>query len=289
MIEDAITALPCWQGGITLAPLLGGITNRNFVVTDQAGRFVVRLGSDIPLHGVMQFNELAAARAAHAAGISPEVVYAIRGAMVSRFVEGRALLPEDFRAPATRAAALEIVRRCHTDVARHLRGASLIFWVFQVNRSYLGTLDDAGSRLHGRLADLAALNARLEAAVGKVNIVFGHNDLLAANWLDDGKRLWLIDWDYAGFNSPLFDLANLSSNNGFSAAEDEALLAGYFGQPPDDGLRRSFKAMACASLLREALWSAVSEIFSTVDFDYAAYTEDYFARLEIALLAADLA
>lgn len=122
----------------------------------------------------------------------------------------------------------------------------------------------------------------LERAVGPVEVVFAHNDLLAGNFIDDGARLWLVDWDYAGFNSPLFDLANLASNNEYPAEMESRLLAAYFGQPADAALARRFSALKCASLLRETLWSMVSEIHSTLDFDYVAYSDANLARFERA-------
>lgn len=284
-IEDVIAGLPCWGGPITVSPLAGGITNRNFRVDDPGrGSFAVRFGSDIPVHGIMRFNELAAARAAYGAGLSPEVVHAEDGILVSRFITGRVLTADDVRAPGMLPRLVEMVRRCHVDIPRLLRGPTLAFWVFQVNRSYIATLLDDGSWLIPDTYRLAALNNRLEALVGPVSIVFGHNDLLPANLIDDGHRLWLLDWDYAGFNSPLFDLANLSSNNGLSQQEDLDLLARYFGKTPDSDLMRRFTAMRCASLLREALWGAISESRSEIDFDYHAYTLDYLARLEQAML-----
>jgi len=124
--------------------------------------------------------------------------------------------------------------------------------------------------------------ADLETIVGAVDIVYGHNDLLPSNLLDDGKRLWLIDWDYAGFNSPLFDLANLCSNNELDAASETWLIEAYFDRRADDALMRRYHAMKCASLLRETMWSMISEIHSTLDFDYAAYTAENLARFERA-------
>lgn len=126
------------------------------------------------------------------------------------------------------------------------------------------------------------LNEELEEAVGEVKIVFGHNDLLAANFINDGKRLWLLDWDYAGYNTALFDLANLSSNNELSAGQEDWVLETYYQQPVTDRLRRRLAAMKCVSLLRETLWSIVSEIHSTLDFDYVGYTQKNFTRLEQA-------
>ena len=279
---DAIRALPCWTGSVGIAPLQGGITNRNYRVIDSERRsYVVRIGRDIPEHGVMRFNELAAARAAHAAGISPEVVHAGEGLLVSRYVEGRTLAPEDVRDVATLDRVAAIVRRCHQEIPRHLRGPALVFWVFQVVRNYLGFLrEHAAVAGDVPLEALAERNARLERAVGPVDIVFGHNDLLAANLIDDGERLWLIDWDYAGFNSPLFDLANVASNNGLAPGLEERLLRQYYGTTPDAAVRRGFLAMQCASLLREGLWGAVSRHTSRIDFDYGAYAADYLRRFE---------
>jgi thiamine kinase-like enzyme len=112
--------------------------------------------------------------------------------------------------------------------------------------------------------------------------VFGHNDLLPGNFIDDGQRIWLVDWDYAGFNSPLFDLANLAANNDYPPEMERDLLGLYFGTPPDEGLLRSYAAIKCASALRETLWSMVQEVHSTLDFDYVQYTEDNLARFEQA-------
>jgi thiamine kinase-like enzyme len=110
--------------------------------------------------------------------------------------------------------------------------------------------------------------------------VFGHNDLLAGNLIDDGRRLWLIDWDYAGLNTPLFDLANLASNNAFTRDDEATLLHVYFDAAPDAATLRGYDAMRVASLLRETLWSMVSELHPAVDFDYAAYTRENLARLD---------
>ena len=126
------------------------------------------------------------------------------------------------------------------------------------------------------------INAELEKTVGAIKLVFGHNDLLAANFIDDGRRLWLLDWDYAGYNAALFDLANLSSNNELSAEQEDWILETYYQQPVTDKLRRRLAAMKCISLLRETLWSIVSEIHSTLDFDYEQYTEKNLSRFEMA-------
>ena len=280
-IEKA-RALSCWHGAVDPQPLGGGITNSNFVVNDGGNKFVVRIGEDIPEHGIMRFNELAASRAAFAAGISPEVVHAEAGALVLKFVEGLTFGPEDVRKPENLERIVPLIRRVHEELPHHFKGPALVFWVFHVLRDYTRTLQDGDSRMAGQLADLSKVAETLEEAVGPVRMVLGHNDLLAANFIDDGARLWLIDWDYAGYNSPLFDLGGLVSNNELTPDQERWLLETYYGGPADAALLRRFEAMKCASLLREAMWSMVSETHSTIDFDYVTYTDENLARFRRA-------
>ena len=281
--EDRAAGLAIWTGPVTAEPLAGGITNRNFLVVDAGERYVVRIGRDLPVHHVMRFNERAASRAAHAAGISPEVVHTEPGVLVMRFIDGMTCTAEDIRHGARLAKIVTLLKRVHHTMPIHLRGPLLAFWVFHVMRDYTHTLEEAGSRHAARLGELRDTTDELEKAVGPVDLVFGHNDLLPGNFIDDGDRVWLIDWDYAGFNSPLFDLANLASNCEFDRDQENWLLTEYFGRAPTAGLLRSYGAMKCASLLREAMWSMVSEIHSELDFDYPGYTADYLDRFARAL------
>ncbi|RMD65249.1 MAG: choline kinase, partial [Alphaproteobacteria bacterium] len=146
--------LPCWSGAVAPVPITGGITNVNFMVEDGGTRFFVRVGEDIPVHGVLRFNELAAARAAAAAGISPEVIYSEPGILVTRFIEGRAWTPQEARDPANLPRIVDLIRRCHREVPLHLRGPVVMFWVFHVVRDYAATLCAADSRHVAVLPDL---------------------------------------------------------------------------------------------------------------------------------------
>jgi len=269
---DRVRTLPLWQGNVQIAPLGGGITNLNFVVQDATRRAVVRIGDDIPVHQILRFNELAASRAAHAAGVSPAVLHAEPGALVIEFIDGQTMTSADLRTPALLDQALDLIIRAHRDIPLHVRGPILTFWVFHVIRDYAATLADATSPHVALMPGLLDQAAKLETAVGPIDLVFGHNDLLPGNFLHDGIRMWLIDWDYAGFNSPLFDLGGLAANNGLGAGQETHMLSRYFGGNPDAALIRRYHAMKAAAALRETLWSMVSEQHSALDFDYAAYT-----------------
>jgi len=269
-----IKNLDYWKGEISLEPVSGGITNQNFAVADQERKYFVRVGNDIPLHGVMRFNELQASRAASQVGLSPQVLHWVPGILVLDFIEGKTLSDKDVRQQHQLERIVPMLRTCHQEMAQSMRGPALIFWVFHVIRDYAATLVEGKSRMMGLLPSLLDKSQQLEKAVGPVNLVYGHNDLLPANFLDDGQRLWLVDWDYAGYNSPLFDLANLASNNALPPEQEDWLLNSYFNSTVSAEIRHAYEAMKCASLLRESLWSMVSEIHSTIDFDFIQYTDE---------------
>lgn len=280
-----VAALPIWSNRVDPVPLTGGLSNHNFKVEDRGRRYVVRVGDDLPVHGVVRANEIAASRAAHRAGVSPAVVHAEPGILVLDFIEGRTFSGEDVRNPANLERLVEVVRRCHRDVQNHLRGAAAMFWVFHVIRDYGHTLREGNSRHLPMLPELLARAERFEAVTGPIDVVFGHNDMLPANFIDDGKRIWVVDWEYAGFNTPLFDLGGLVSNSELSREQADQVLALYFGRPVDDQLRLRAQAMTAASLLRETMWSMVAEIHSKLDADYVAYTAENLRRFEAAYAA----
>lgn len=276
--QETIRSLPLWNGQPEIAVLKGGITNTNYKVVDGSHAYVVRLGDDVPVHQISRQNEVSASRAAHAAGVSPAVIHHQPGVLVLDYVAARTLDPEDVRSEAYLERIVRLVRRCHRETGRYYRGPAMIFWAFHIIEDYAVTLAGAGSPHAARLEELLAMSRLLEASAGPYDIVFGHNDLLASNFLDDGERLWLIDWDYAGYNTPLFDLGGLASNNDLTEGQEKWLLETYFEQPLTDDLWVRYQAMKCASLLRETLWSMVSELHSTIDFDYAAYSMDNLDR-----------
>ncbi|MFT5658396.1 MAG: thiamine kinase-like enzyme [Gammaproteobacteria bacterium] len=278
--EQKIAQLACWKSTVDIEPLSGGMTNLNFKVTDGADKYVVRLGSDDPIHLISRANERATCEAAFEAGLSPELVHAEPGVLVVRFVEGLVFQEADVRKPSNLIRITQLLREFHKKIPQNFQQIPVMFWVFQVLRHYQNLLQQGNSPYRNRLAELESIATTLEKAVGKIKIVFGHNDLLAANFIDDGEKIWLIDFDYAGFNSPLFDLSNLASNNEFSVDQEVTMLETYFDAFLNLRQWRSYYAMKCASLLRETLWSMVSETHSNLDIDFADYTRKNLARFE---------
>jgi thiamine kinase-like enzyme len=282
MIPKTIRALPCWQGEITAEPLHGGLSNESWKVTDAAGAHVVRFGRDYPFHHVDRAREVMTARAAHAAGFGPAVEYAAPGVSVGQFITAATWTPADVSAAPDRVGAL--LRRFHHEMPTHIAGAGFIFWPFHVIRDYARTIAAGGSPFAPDLSNHLALAAKLEAAQIPMPIVFGHHDLLPANFLDDGQKLWLIDYEYAGFGTAMFDLAGAASNAGMTGAETEALLVAYLGHKPDAAFARAFDAMQAASLLREAMWAMVSDLhLSAPGANYRAYAMENLEKLAASL------
>ncbi len=176
----------------------------------------MRFGQDYPFHHVFRDREVMTARAAHAAGFAPEVRYAEPGLMVTEFLGAKTYVAEDVRANIGRVARPD-ARLPPARCRNHVSGAGFMFWVVPRHPRLCA---HAGGRRqpHGAASCRAclALADELERAQTPLPIVFGHNDLLPANLLDDGQRLWLIDYEYAGFDTAMFDLASLASNAGMS-------------------------------------------------------------------------
>ena len=277
---DRARNLPCWRGRLTLEPLPGGLSNRNYRARDDQGEWVVRLAGEVPEHGIVRANDIAASRAAAAAGIAPELRYAEADVLVIRFIGGRALIEDDIKDPAMRVRVARLLRRTHHEVGQHLRGPAIMFWVFHALRDYAAQLQ--GTPDGGDLGRLMDVVEDLEWAVGPIEVVFGHNDLLPANIIDDGNRLWLIDWEFAGYGSPLFDLGNLASNARLDDAAWRDLLTAYHNAPPDRALLHRADAMRVASLLRETLWARVAKRHRRIAVDFDAYAAEYLQRFEDA-------
>ena len=273
---DKIKSLPIWTGPIEISPLEGGITNFNYLVKDSGKDSVVRMGSDIPEHLVFRSNEILVSKAAFEIGVSPELIYNEPGILVLDYIKSTTLEPITIRKNLERI--IPIVKKIHHSIPNKLSGQPSIFWVFYVIKYYSNFLLKNKSTHSSLISDLLSKSNKLQELSSPREIVFGHNDLLAANFLDDGSKIWVIDWEYGGFNDPLFDIGGLASNNDFDLDMENLALEMYFDKQPSKELIIKYNAMKTASLLRETMWSMVSEITSKLDFSYADYTSENLSK-----------
>jgi thiamine kinase-like enzyme len=282
-LEQALERVPHWHGAaLTTSFLSGGITNLNYRVDMDGEAYVLRLaGEDSELLGIVREAEYAAHLAAAGIGLAPDVLYFIRpeGYLVTRFVEGRALPPEEIRRPKTVVRVVEAMHAYHA-----LPPIAWPFSPFRTVEAYAGTARRHGVALPGPFtawhADLQTIEAALAAHGGAPRLC--HNDLLNANFLDDG-RLRILDWEYAGMGDVFFDLANFAVHHDFTEQNDRFLLEQYFAEPATPRRLARLSLLKIASDFREAMWGMVQLGISKLDFDFAEYADKHFRRMEARL------
>jgi thiamine kinase-like enzyme len=255
----------------------GGITNRNFKVTVDGDAFVLRVGGkDTELLGIDRSVEHGASLVAAELGIGPEVARFVEaeGWLVTRFVDGRPLPPDEMRRPENIERAARALRRLHDGPSIPGR-----FDSFRVVEAYRETAEANGVHVPDVYGWAKEIADRIERTRGAEPERPCHNDLLNANFIDEGDRLRIVDWEYAGMGDRFFDLANFSVNHELAGADNEALLAAYFGEIRREDVE-ALRLMRFMSDFREAMWGVVQQGISELDFDFVAYAHEHFARLE---------
>ncbi len=265
---------------LTLTALSGGITNRNFLVTvaGRSDRYVIRLaGNDTHLLGISREVEHAATVAAAGVGVGPEVTAFIRpeGWLVTRFIEGSPVSDEAVHRAATQRRVADSLRRIHDGPP--IPG---LFIPFRIVEAYRALAEARGVPIPAEYEVARSFSRRIELAflANPVELQPCHNDLLNANFIDDGNRIRIVDWEYAGMGDPFFDLGNFSVNHGLSPAEDAVVLAAYEGEVRPDRLAR-LTLMRTISDFREAMWGVLQQGISTLEVDFVAYAGEHFERL----------
>jgi thiamine kinase-like enzyme len=267
-VEPEQLAERVWPGQrVSIEPLGGGITNRNFKVEAEGQEFVLRVGGkDTELLGIDRTAEYAASRVAAELGLAPEVVAFIEpeGYLVTRYVGG-AVGEVEIRLVG---AAL---RRLHDGPALPGR-----FDSFRVVEAYRDIAVQRGVHVPAAYKRAKDVADRIEYRRVGAPLRPCHNDLLSANFIDGGDRLWLVDWEYAGMGDPFFDLGNFAVNNDLTEDDEHDLLVAYGSEGDDDALL----LMRFMSDFREAMWGVVQLAISELDFDFGAYAEEHFERLD---------
>ena len=257
-------------------PLDGGITNRNYRVALGGEDYVLRIcGKDTAVLGIDRDAECEATMAAARLGVGPEVVLYRPDleVLVTRWLDGRPARADDVRAAVEPIAAALVAVHGGPPLPTRFDTFSLVI-------DYRDEIRDRGGPDPPFFHEAAAAAARIQAVLTGPDHapVPCHNDLLPGNFLIAGDHVRIVDWEYAGMGDRFFDLGNLAVNNGFDADEEERLLAAYFGEPSPRRLA-ALRLMRVMSDFREAMWGAVQDVVSELDFDYRAYRNEHFERL----------
>ncbi len=297
-IQHILNRLPRFAGhaGLRITELSGGITNRNYKIELDHEIYVLRIGGNETIHlGIDRRVEYGCTLAASRVGVAPEPIAFLEpeGYLVTRFVAGVGI-------PAEQIADAGTIRRVVASLKLYhaLEQFPGQFSPFRVVETYEDTARRFGVSLPANMNRFLNLSREIETALRRDPFTPRpcHNDLLNGNFIDDGTRIRILDWEYGGLGDGFFDLGNFAAPHDFTPDQEELLLRAYFGIDDlgrDDpagrlyGPRRArLKLMRVMSDLREAMWAMVQAGVSKLDFDYAGYGQKYFDRVEAAVSGA---
>jgi len=282
-VDEVIAAIPDWAGRTATAePIAGGLTNRNFrVVVDGVPYFVRIPGPGTDLLAVDRANELHNTRAAAEAGVGPRVVHHLPrwDVIALEWLDARTMTNDAFQVQGEPARIGEALRRLHA--GPRFRDD---FDMVALSARYLRVIDERGIRVPDGYRDHLGAVPRIDAALRArpLATVPCHNDLLAENYLDDGRRLWIVDYEYSGNNDPTFELGNTAQELGFDEARLGKLVAAYFGSTTPSMLARCRLQMIMSDV-GWTLWAAIQAQISDIDYDFWGWAEERWARAQAML------
>jgi len=272
---------------LTVTPIAAGLTNQNYRLDlGERSFFFRRPGPATELLAVDRENELFNTRAAAIAGVGPKVldVDAKTGGMLLEWLPGRTMSNTAFQEPGMPARIADVLRRLHA--GPRFRDD---FDMFRLSERYLRLVDERSMPIpagyHERLPQVPRIEAALVAR--PLPTVPCHNDLLAENYLDDGARLWIVDYEYSGNNDPTFELGNTAQELEFDEARVRELCEGYFGPErfarEGPALLARMRLQMLMSDVGWTLWAAIQAVISPIDFDFMGWANDRWARASAML------
>ena len=282
-LDDVIASIPAWHGRqVRATRISGGLTNRNYRVDVDGMPYFLRIpGEATDLLAVDRANELHNTRAAATAGVGPAVAHHVPqfDVIVLDWLDARTMSSSLFEAPGSEVRIADALRRLHA--GPRFRDD---FDMFRLTEFYLRVVAERGIRIPDGYRERSDQVPRIEAAlaVHPLPTVPCHNDLLAENYLDDGERLWIVDYEYSGNNDPTFELGNTAQELGFDDARQEALCVAYFGEATPALLAR-VRLQMIMSDVGWTLWAAIQAAISPIDFDFWGWAVERWARASAAI------
>jgi thiamine kinase-like enzyme len=274
-VESLLDAIPpAAPRPRTVEELPGGLTNRNFKVTNSEGVCVVRIPAEGPgLLGIDREHEYLNSVAAATAGVGAPVLHHRPGeGLTVEFLPGATLTDDDLRDPAVLQRVAAACRQLHA-------GPRFVndFDMFAVQRRYRRIVAEHGFRLPPRYDEFAPAVAAIQEALGPRQTVPCHNDLLAANLLDDGERVRIIDFEYSGNNEACFELGNIWSEASLPPDLLDVLVTAYFGQPRPSQVARA-RLFGLMSKYGWTLWASIQDGTSPMEFDFWSWGMEKYDR-----------
>lgn len=278
MIEEVVTKIPEWKDkNVSITPISGGLTNSNFKVEVDGTPYFVRIpGASTELLAVNRENEYYNSQAAHQAGIGPQVLYYLPEpcVMVLEFLAGKTMSKDSLNQPGMPTRMAQSIKKLHAG-PRFLTD----FNMFRLTEYYLQICSEQDIKIPDGYSERMPTIETIEQAMAATSLttVPCNNDLLAENYIDDGKQLWLIDYEYSGNNDPTFELGNTCQEMQFNDEQIAEVCAGYFGEATADKIAR-MKLNMIMSDVGWGLWAAIQAKISTIEFDFWGWAIERWGR-----------
>ncbi|HLA07367.1 MAG TPA: choline/ethanolamine kinase family protein [Anaerolineales bacterium] len=278
IIEEVVAKIPEWEGkNVSISPLSGGLTNSNFKVEVDGTPYFVRVpGASTELLAIDRDNEYHNTKAASEAGVAPRIFHHLPEyhVMVIEFLSGKTMSKDSLNQPGQPTRIAQAIKRLNAG-PRFL----LDFNMFRLTEYYLSLCLDRDIKVpDGYLKRMPTI----QRIAGAMNVkplatVPCNNDLLAENYIDDGKQLWLIDYEYSGNNDPTFELGNTCQEMQFNDDQIAEVCAAYFGEATPNMIAR-MKLNMIMSDVGWGLWAAIQAKISTIDFDFWGWAIERWGR-----------
>ena len=278
VIEEVVTKIEDWKGKtVSIYPLSGGLTNANFKVDVDGVPYFVRVpGESTELLAIDRNNEYYNTNAASQAGVAPKVLYHIPeyNVMVIEFLNGKTMSKDSLNETGMPTRIAQAIKKLN-------QGPRFFsdFNMFRLTEYYLKICKERNIRVPDGYLDRMSTVAQIEKAmnVNPLPTVPCNNDLLAENYIDDDRQLWLIDYEYSGNNDPTFELGNTCQEMQFNDEQINEVCAAYFGRARPDMIAR-MKLNMIMSDVGWGLWAAIQANISTIDFDFWGWAEERWGR-----------
>ena len=278
IIDEVIAKIEDWKGEkVSVQPLSGGLTNTNYKVEVDGTPYFVRVpGESTELLAVDRNNEYYNSKAAAEANVGPKVLYHLPeyNVMVLEFIIGKTMSKESLNAYGMPMRMAKVIKKLH--------GGPRFFSdfnMFRLTEYYLSLCHDRSIRVPDGYLERMPTVKNIEKAmlVHPLATVPCNNDLLAENYIDDGKHLWLIDYEYSGNNDPTFELGNTCQEMQFDEARIHEVCAVYFGEAAPAMIAR-MKLNMIMSDVGWGLWAAIQAKISKIDYDFGGWAIERWGR-----------
>ena len=278
IIEECVAKVDDWKGrNISIQQISGGLTNTNYKIIVDEKQFFARVpGASTDLLAIDRNNEVHNTKAAANAGVAPKVLHHFpdHHVMIIEFLEGKTMSKDSLNQPGMPSRMAQSIKRLHAG-ERFLTD----FNMFRLTEYYLRLCRERGFKIPEGYPERMPTVNEIEKAmsVKPLATVPCNNDLLAENYIDDGKQLWLIDYEYSGNNDPTFELGNTCQEMQFNDNQIKEVCAAYFGEATPQLIAR-MKLNMIMSDVGWGLWAAIQASISTIEFDFWGWALERWGR-----------